>query len=360
MKPLNAFTQAEREATLAEVDRHQAAGLTMARACARVRLPQATVQRWREWRAKGGAAAMDTTARIGRTDWASLLSDRALEKIRELVLKTDSVALAYEIFRGDPLCPPEVRAALEDRKSRQSVPMSLRRAAYITPEIKALHRGAKTYQLNGFTTLRDMSEIMPDGMRRQILPGDWWEMDDMSLNHPFYYEADCPACGANGRRDGHYSEPGPGCSKLAHRYGREVGRQSLWAIDLASCKPLGFDFIGRARDAYRAEDILRFLRKLFETYGLPRRGLRLERGIWMSKRIRGYEMKPGYREDPDYAECNGGYELPEMPDVERKVVVGGLEQLGLEIRYCYSPRQKGMIESSFDHLQSIANTIGDR
>jgi len=129
---------------------------------------------------------------------------------------------------------------------------------------------------------------------------------------------------------------------------------------VASAKWLGFEMIGRARDAYKAEDILRFLRRIFQTYGLPRRGLRLERGIWASKKIKGHQLTPELRTDGDYEDTINGYELPEMEDTEKKVIVGGLAQLGLEVKYCYSPRGKGMIESSFDHLQSIMNAMGDR
>jgi hypothetical protein len=93
---------------------------------------------------------------------------------------------------------------------------------------------------------------------------------------------------------------------------------------------------------------------------MPRRGLRLERGVWMSRRITGIELKPALMASPGYEHIWAGEDVPEMPESEQKVIVGGLTQLGIEVVYCWSPHSKGMIESSFDHLQSIAATMGDR
>jgi hypothetical protein len=56
----------------------------------------------------------------------------------------------------------------------------------------------------------------------------------------------------------------------------------------------------------------------------------------------------------------GEYVHPEMDEAERKVIVGGLQQLHLEVVYCWSSHQKGLIESSFDHLQSLMNVMGDK
>ncbi|HMO51915.1 MAG TPA: hypothetical protein PKE26_11080 [Kiritimatiellia bacterium] len=355
------MTAAERVALLQKIAEAEASGMSLETACKALSpVPLPTIKKWRKRYAEGGIKALENDHSSGRPALADFLTDEHIGKIRELVLKTDSVSLAYDIFMDTAECPPEVSEALAGRKSGGHVPMSLRRVASITPEVRALHRGEKGFGLKAFTTLRNDIEIMPDGSRRKIIPGDWFELDDMSMNQPFFYDTACLACGANPKIDGEYKEPGPGCSKLAHRWGREVGRQSLWCIDVASAKWLGFDMIGRARDAYKAEDILRFLRKVFQTYGLPRRGLRLERGIWMSKRIKGHELTADARGDSDYEDALNGYELPAMAETEKKVIVGGLADLGLEVKYCYSPRTKGMIESSFDHLQSIMNAMGDR
>jgi len=352
---------ADRVDILRRVAELEAEGFSFFGACRVITpVPPATIKKWRKRYAAGGIEALHDGHSPGRPRLSDFLTEGHISRIRELVLKTDSISLAYDIFKDSAECPPEICDALAKRKSGGHVPMSLRRVASVTPETKALHRGEKGFGLMNFTRLRDMTEVMPDGTRRQIQPGDWFELDDMSFNQPFYYEASCPVCGANPKIDGEYRKPGPHCSKLAHRWGCEVGRQSLWCIDVASAKWLGLELIGRARDAYRAEDILRFLRRIFQTYGLPRRGLRLERGIWMSKKVKGHEMTAEVRGDADYDDARTGYELPEMAEEERKVIVGGLSDLGLEVVYCYSPHTKGMIESSFDHLQSIMNAMGDK
>jgi hypothetical protein len=225
----------------------------------------------------------------------------------------------------------------------------LRRAAFVSPEVKAMHRGEKNFQSIGFINLRDMTELMPDGTRRPIKAGDWFEFDDMSMNQPFRYPLPPDAKTRQGTAD-----------RLAQKYGYGIGRQSLWCIDVASGKYLGFEFIGRARDAYRAEDILRFMRKIFMTWGMPRRGVRLERGVWKSRRIQGVEIDMPGIDQEDRSEMLGEYVHPEMDEAERKVIVGGLQQLHLEVVYCWSSHQKGLIESSFDHLQSLMNVMGDK
>lgn len=352
---------AARVALLQKIAEAEAAGMDLHQACrALTTVPVPTIKKWRKRYAAGGIQALENEHSSGRPALSDCLTDEHIAAIRELVLKTDSISLAYDMFKDRADCPPEISEALADRKSGGHIPRSLRRVAGVTPEVKALHRGEKGFGLMAFTTLRNDIEIMPDGSRRKIEPGDWLELDDMSMNQPFCYETACPACGANPKFDGEYKEPGPGCSKLAHRWGMEVGRQSLWCIDVASAKWLGFELIGRARDAYKAEDILRFLRRIFQTYGMPRRGLRLERGIWASKKVKGHELTPEVRNDGDYEDALNGYELPAMDDTEKKVIVGGLAQLGLEVKYVYSPHTKGMIESSFDHLQSIMNAMGDK
>jgi transposase-like protein len=343
----------ERLAIIRGVADLESQGYTFTLACDHFKVSRSTVTFWRRKYAAGGLQALENKESSGRPPISAALSPEAITKIRELVLKTDSVKLAYEIFSNDPLCPDQVRESIQGPKvSGHDIALSLRRVAYITPEVKALHRGEKTFDSMGFVNLRDMTELMPDGTRRPIKAGDWWELDDMSMNQPFRYPLSPDAQTRQGTAD-----------RLAQKYGCGIGRQSLWCMDVASGKFLGFELIGRARDAYRAEDILRFLRKLFTSWGVPRRGLRLERGVWKSRRIRGAEINmTGWdqADRDDYAEVIQDYEHPEMEETERKVIVGGLQKLGLEVVYCWNSHQKGLIESSFDHLQSLMNVMGDK
>ena len=202
----------------------------------------------------------------------------------------------------------------------------------VTPQVKDKFRGPRRFELNGITTHRSMDEQLESGELRAIQPGDWWEMDDMSVNLPFWFESPF------------------GTDRLAERHGVGLGRQSLCAMDIASGKWLGFELIGRPRDAYRAEDILRFLRRLFTEYGTPRRGLRLERGIWQSKRLTGYAVTDGGAAEEEV-------QRPGMDEPERERIVGGIEALGIRVQYVHSPKAKGFIESGFNFLQAVMSAI---
>ena len=174
---------------------------------------------------------------------------------------------------GTPRVRPEVRAAMiryEERAlekgKRIAWPMSVRRAFEVTDEEYAAFRGRKHSQQTEMITRRGMYELLEDGTRIEIAPGDVWELDDYSTNQPYTFT------------DAETGEV-------------HVGRQVLAAKDLAAASWLGFDHIGRERDAYRAEDVLRFIERLIRSHGMPGT-LRLERGIWESSGVHGIEV-PG-------------------------------------------------------------------
>ncbi len=241
--------------------------------------------------------------------------------IKRLALKTGSQVMALNIFADSAVCSSELREAIHrPRKSRHNLPLSLRRAASVTPEMEAHERGGREYQYTSFTSRRSSFEVMEDGGLREIEPGDWWELDDMSWNQPFWFES----------LDGD--------DALAQKHGASMARQCLLCADVKSGKWLGAEFIGRARDAYRAEDILRFFRRLFAEYGLPRRGVRLERGTWKSRVINGQVIQGLSKEDAD-------------------AVFGGLRKFGIRVEYCWTAKQKGHIESAFGYLQKAAAAI---
>lgn len=251
----------------------------------------------------------------GRKPLATL-NDTERAKLRRLRLKTGSTAMAVEILANDRDCTPEVRAAIRrPRKSRHNLPKFLRKAAYVSPEAEAKERGDRDYAHASFTNKRDDTEILRDGRRVKIAPGDWYELDDMSLNSPYWFE----------NTDGD--------DELARRHAVGMGRQGLFCMDVASGKWLGVELVGRARDAYRSEDILRFLFRIFNDYGLPRRGLRLERGIWRSRNIIGQRFSA---------------------DTAEEQLRFGLHELGIEIKYCRTAKQKGCIETGFGYLQRVA------
>lgn len=333
----------ERLAALRQAQSLVASGRTAQDAARAVGASVATLNRWRQLYAEGGLAALEPRKSPGRPPVARLLSAEAAAFVKQHAIREGSARNAFDkvAFRHD--CPEELREYL---LTRRSLPPSLLRLAHVTADLKALHAGPRHLELAGPVNLRDMTEIMPDGTRREILAGDWWELDDMSLNQPFWFEADPQDFAGD---------------PLAQRYGKSLGRQSLWAMDVRSGKWLGFELIGRRRDAYRAEDILRFLRRLFTDHGLPRRGLRLERGIWRSNKVLGVKVDAKERAalDPELAALlavmGEDYERPEMAEDDKQALVSGLASLGLEVVHAWTPKQKGLIEGGFNFLQRNIN-----
>lgn len=295
----------------------------------------ATLCRWLGAYAQGGTAqlAPRLKGRVGRKKLSFGATDEDRAALKRLKLATDSDRLALDLWAEDPRCSPLLRAAIRrPRLSKHNLPASLRQLCHVTEEEKAAFRGERTLQLNGFVQQRDDTVVLADGTRRPLEAGDLWEMDDMSNNQPFWWEYLAGIDDLEEREQ----------SRLALRQAAAVGRQVLFARDVRG-RWLGFEIVGRPRDAYRAADILRFLRRLFETYGLPRLGLRLEGGIWRAKVIAGVTID----------ETGQPFTRPEMPEEERRKIFGGLQEIRVSVDWCHSPNHKGGIEGAFNHLQKI-------
>jgi hypothetical protein len=311
----------------------RAAGQGFEAAARRMGVAVATLHGYvKAFEAGGEAALTPGTHRCGRRSHLAAfgLTAEFTAKIRELALRVESAELAWRLAAEEAECPAALRAYLAGARR---IPRSLLKLARVNPQVRELGRGARAYQLNSYESFRDMTEVLPTGERVQIQPGDWWELDDMSVNQPFWYEL--PE-GVEARPD-----------RLAERHGAGLGRQGLYALDVASGKWLGHLLIGRPRDAYRAEDILRFLRGLMTAWGKPRRGVRIERGTWRSKRIKGLTLEA----DDTWAEEE--VERAGLAEGEQRILVAGLHQLGIEVVFAYSPHQKGFIEGGFRQLQKV-------
>lgn len=232
---------------------------------------------------------------------------------------TGSVRLALERFAEEVECPEPLRALL--RSGRH--PAALRRfLGRITTDVEQRFRGSKHYALHSVSQTRDNTIALPDGRRVPNRAGFLIEFDDMSVNQPFWSE-------------------GP--------EGVILSRQGLYARDVRSRRWLGFELIARPREAYRAEDILRFIRRLMQRYGkFP--VLRLEKGVWHSKSIRGFEVTPT-GDINDVALVRAG-----MQDEERQLLQDGLRGIGIEIHYVSTAHQKGGLEGGFAELQRVIGT----
>lgn len=260
---------------------HQANGRTLEEAALITGVPYKTLWRWMRnlKAAEGDVDAVCQGKRTGRPV-AFEPNDYEVGRARWFRLSKESLTVAAWFFARDEETGPhgetirqelrEVILEIEEKALRtgrkEAWPESVRRAFRVTEEEKAAFRSRKALASVEMVTRRGMFEVLADGSSREILAGETWELDDYSANQPFVFK-----------------DPSTGEFTL--------GRQVLAARDLASARWLGFDHIGRERDAYRGEDVLRYIERLVRSYGVPRR-LRLERGVWESNVIHGIEI-PG-------------------------------------------------------------------
>lgn len=270
------------------------------------------------------------------SDFEVLLGDRVLmAEMRSLYLATlhqsseamgvgrhtGSMRLTLRSLADCPRCP--AWAAERLKAGAQLVPL-LRELRRITPELEQLVRGERKYGLHGPHGQKEKVLRLPDGRVARQLAGYRVVMDDMSLNQPFW------------------------CDRVERGEVVEtvVSRQGLYAMDEATWRWLGFDLIARPREAYRAQDILRFVHRLMDEFG-KFDVLVLERGIWRAKAIRGYRAA-----GKDAVEDEGDVLRGEMSAEEQANLADGLRAIGVQIAYQYSPRGKA-IEGAFRYLQDV-------
>lgn len=307
MKPLK-LNPADKQAAIKTAMEHMAGGGTLSAAAELAQVNLKSLSRWlQKVRANGGDIEAALEGKKKGRPAAFEPDDQEIALARFYRLTKESLPVAAWFFSRDERIRPEVRQviigiqekALAEGKGEE-FPDSVRRAFYVTETERAAFRGKKASQGVEMVTRRGMFEILADGSERRILAGDVWEMDDYSTNQPFYF------------RDPFTGE-------------EILGRQVLAARDLASASWLGFDHIGRERDAYRGEDIVRFIERLVRSHGKPRT-LRLERGIWEKSGVHGIEV----------AGLAGRW--------------GDLRDL-FEIEHVFKSKSKGIIEGGFNVLQ---------
>jgi hypothetical protein len=304
------MTPAQKSHIIALVDRLIAQGRSTNQACAELRVSRSNYERWK--RAAEAAAgdpweAFAAKKPTGRPPVLQLTPEEQ-NIARWHRLTKDSLPVAVFFFLQDERvsdAAKEAIRAIEERAlaagARATYPPSIRQAFHVTAEDKAAFRGGKKPQNEELTTARGMFYLNADGQSTPLLPGQLWEMDDYSCNQPFAY---------------------PDLESGEIRTGRQV----LAALDVASAGWLAFDAIGRPKDAYRGEDILRFIERSFRAHGMPL-FLRLERGSWDSSYIHGLTIE-GLCKD-----------------------WGALDDL-VHIEHTWKSKGKGTIESSFNPLQT--------
>ncbi|HWD20483.1 MAG TPA: hypothetical protein VHB20_14520 [Verrucomicrobiae bacterium] len=235
--------------------------------------------------------------------------------------RTGSMALTLHRFADHELCPPRLAKAL--RRGAQPKPL-VNVIRQITPGVEAKIRGPKHFSLSGtLIHRRELVEIMGDGSASPINLGDWWVFDDMSTNAPFWFA-------------------GPDESPW-------IGRQGLYAYDVRQ-QWLGLEHIGTSRDSYTAAIILRFIRRLMQALGKPRRGIVLERSVWAARSIAGFRISKSGVVFEEEVERNA------MSDADKAMLQEGIKALGIEVHYTYTPRGKE-IEGAFNYLQRVFGTF---
>lgn len=284
-----------------------AAGHSLASAAVELRVQKGSLSKW----LAAGSLEADYS-NCGRPRKFALTEGERLA-LRGLSLKHGSFALAIELFRDDPECSSETRAAIiaemdkaVEEKRRCQWPQSLRDDILPRAEEEALFRGAKAFEALSHAPRKGMFWEDEEGREVPITPLDVWSMDDYSTNQPYIVET------AEGPR---------------------LCRQTLACMDLYSAAWLSVEMIGRERDAYRAEDIVRFILRTIEAQGTMPLCLMLERGRWESKGVHGIP-------------------LDDLGKAYRGQTWGGLDAL-FTIVHGYSSRHKAQLESSFNMLQSV-------
>lgn len=309
-------TPSQKAAIVAQVREHLAEGWGLRAACRKAGTSPASFGRWDAALEEAGGdpwAAFEARKPTGRPPSIELTLEEA-DVCRWHRLTKNSLDAAVYFAVQDERLSPELRQRLQEiheraleAEARPNFPPSVRRAFHVTTEERARFRGKKARQSAEMVAARGLFWIDEDGESHDLLPGHLWELDDYSANQPYTW-----------------TDPATGEANL--------GRQVLAAMDVASAGWLGFDHIGRERDAYRGEDIVRTLGRLFRQHGVPL-FLRLERGSWESSYVHGLEVD--------------GLSEP----------WGALDAI-VRIHHVWSSKAKGLIESSFNPLQTWLSHTG--
>jgi len=247
--------------------------------------------------------------------------------------RTGSAALTLERFADSEQCPERLRERLRNGCQPKPLLQVIRR---ITAEIEQRHRGQRHYELYSIVGRRSLEIELEDGTREALPVGRTWVFDDMSTNWPFWFEAPAEAGVALGVKP------------LVERHGCGLGRQGLYGWDWGSAAWLGLELVGRVRDAYTADIILRFFRRLMQTYGKPDT-IVLEQSVWKARSIDGFTVL-------NHEIAEEKYQRPGMEDGEKALLQDGLRALGIRLMYTWTPRGKP-IEGGFQQVQTAFPTF---
>lgn len=329
--------QANRVEKCRAAERMLAGGAFMRDVALALGVGRSTLERWlAAWRRDGEEALASGRHACGRKPLAEAVPEAFAKKVLAIRARCHSAVLAWQAAIELPDCPAEIVAALKPRFARGGpveIPLSLRRLVYVQPELEAKRKSDCEFLHTGLKGRHEDMVIDPrTGRERRLLAGDVYLSDDMSVNHPFWFELPAGETQTRAHRG----------DKLAERWGVAVGRQGLYTLD-ARGKWLGVDLIGRPSDAYTAADVLRHFRHVVETHGMPRVGWVLEKGVWCAQSVDGLKVV--------------------ISDEAREATVAGLASLGFAVKHVFTSEGKALVEGAFGRLQNVldlqdAPTVG--
>lgn len=252
----------------------------------KVHVSRATFFRY-ESNVKAGVACIKERNAGGRPR-KYVLTAEEVTKLRSLVAIRDSVDYAIEEFADCPQCGHATRTLIlhtlemaQRGACKPRWPESLRRAARITPAERAELRGEKHAGELTLAPRIGLFERDRHGVDHYIKAHSTWTMDDESINRPYLV----PCHVHPNFRD--IVDP---------RYHWKLCRQFLKGMDIYSEAWLGLMAVGRERDQYRGEDIVRFIYELVMAHGTLPDKIIMEQGRWKGSAVHGVAVHDGHRE----------------------------------------------------------------
>lgn len=308
------MSPSQKAAAVARVEGFLLDGHSLNKSCELAQVPKASYKGWKSKLMSDGMIRDRRTEASGRKPKFQLTVEE-INALRGLTAKHGSFAFAVEIFARCQECTDttsemimEILAEAQRRECQPKFPVALQRIARSSDLEDDMIRGPKATldhakgSVKGMFWENEKGEIIP------INPLSVWMLDDYSTNEPYIIPTE-----ENGRR---------------------LCRQILAALDVYSSGWLGVHHVGRERDAYRVEDILRFILNLIDAQGTMPEALMLEQGRWKAEAILGIEH-------PDFSGRRWG----------------GLKDL-FHVIHGFTSRHKAALESNFRILQTALRLSG--
>ena len=225
--------------------------------------------------------ATSQTTRAGRPPQVEVSAQDAAT-LRKLYMQSNRTSsdgsriLAARIAAGQGLVAPDLAAAILKPRRGNALPACIVNAMHTAPAIIARQRNRKDADLHGIYcpgSLRMVDD--PETGLRRLHPGERQSWDDATINFGVVI-------------------PWPwGGDPCSDRFGVRVGRfQLLTCVDDATDCCLGFDYVIRERQSYRAEDVIAAQFRLWRNHYQPERVM-LEGGAWQAKRARAFHAAAG-------------------------------------------------------------------